>query len=287
MPTIQELAITASLGVFLIIFTDRFLLPVLVSYTRMSPGFRKRVNFRRFALQPWWRRLTNFTTGPVSSIVIIAVSLALLVFGWVKSSQVKIGDLHAGVPELRQDSRYNKDTAVVTREFSIGVDVITVLVETVPNGVIDHDIMALVDRFGWHMRNIEGVQQVISLPVAAKIVNAGWNEGNIRWRALPRSTDELRVATQGFETDSGLLNDDCSAIPIMIFMTDHQATTIDRVVGAVKEFREKNAMNLALDAAGHLVYLAPTRVNLQLAQERAPAVEFLATREHAQAVELP
>ena len=34
---------------------------------------------------------------------------------------------------------------------------------------------------------------------------------------------------------------------------------------------------------GHLVYLAPTRVNLQLAQERAPGVEFLATREHAQA----
>ena len=54
----------------------------------------------------------------------------------------------------------------------------------------------------------------------------------------------------------------------------------------LEEFREKNAMNLALDAAGHLVYLAPTRVNLQLAQERAPSVEFLATREHAQAVAL-
>jgi len=52
----------------------------------------------------------------------------------------------------------------------------------------------------------------------------------------------------------------------------------------LEEFREKNAMNLALDAAGHLVYLAPTRVNLQLAQERAPGVQFLATREHAHAV---
>jgi len=54
----------------------------------------------------------------------------------------------------------------------------------------------------------------------------------------------------------------------------------------LEEFREKNAMNLALDAAGHLVYLAPTRVNLQLAQERAPGVQFLATREHAHAVAL-
>ena len=49
----------------------------------------------------------------------------------------------------------------------------------------------------------------------------------------------------------------------------------------LEEFREKNANNLALDAAGHLVYLAPTRVNLQLAQERAPDVRFAATRETA------
>ncbi|GAB2614904.1 peptide chain release factor 3 [Novilysobacter erysipheiresistens] len=52
----------------------------------------------------------------------------------------------------------------------------------------------------------------------------------------------------------------------------------------LEEFRDKNAMNLALDAAGQLVYLAPTRINLQLAQERAPDVDFLATREHAHAV---
>ncbi|HEU4669548.1 MAG TPA: peptide chain release factor 3 [Dyella sp.] len=52
------------------------------------------------------------------------------------------------------------------------------------------------------------------------------------------------------------------------------------------EFREKNAMNLALDAAGELVYIAPTRVNLQLAQERWPKVRFAATREHAASVEV-
>ncbi|SEL69976.1 bacterial peptide chain release factor 3 (bRF-3) [Pseudoxanthomonas sp. GM95] len=49
----------------------------------------------------------------------------------------------------------------------------------------------------------------------------------------------------------------------------------------LEEFREKNATNLGIDAAGELVYLAPTRVNLQLAQERAPDVIFRATREHA------
>jgi peptide chain release factor 3 len=52
----------------------------------------------------------------------------------------------------------------------------------------------------------------------------------------------------------------------------------------LEEFREKNAMNLAIDGAGELVYLAPTRINLQLAQERAPGVEFMATREQAHIV---
>ena len=54
----------------------------------------------------------------------------------------------------------------------------------------------------------------------------------------------------------------------------------------LEEFREKAAMNLALDGAGQLVYLAPSRVNLQITQERWPDLEFAATREHAQTLAL-
>ncbi len=46
------------------------------------------------------------------------------------------------------------------------------------------------------------------------------------------------------------------------------------------EFKKKAADNLAFDGANQLVYIAPTRVNLQLAQEKYPDVEFHATREH-------
>ena len=53
----------------------------------------------------------------------------------------------------------------------------------------------------------------------------------------------------------------------------------------LEEFRDKNAMNLSIDAAGELVYLAPTRVNLQLTMERWPTITFAATREHASTVE--
>jgi peptide chain release factor 3 len=46
------------------------------------------------------------------------------------------------------------------------------------------------------------------------------------------------------------------------------------------EFRAKAFDNLAIDHAGELVYLAPTRVNLGLIEERWPEIHFLRTREN-------
>jgi peptide chain release factor 3 len=46
------------------------------------------------------------------------------------------------------------------------------------------------------------------------------------------------------------------------------------------EFRDKAYDNLAIDGGGHLAYLAPTRVNLNLTIERWPEIRFRATREH-------
>ncbi len=46
------------------------------------------------------------------------------------------------------------------------------------------------------------------------------------------------------------------------------------------EFKSKAKSNLALDHAGDLAYIAPSRVNLQMTEERWPDIKFLATREH-------
>ncbi len=91
---------------------------------------------------------------------------------------MQIGDLHRGVPELRADSRYNTDTAVVTSKFSIGVDVLNVIAETKPQGCVDYGVMTTIDDFSWHMVNLPGVQSAVDLPGLAKTLNAGWNEGS-------------------------------------------------------------------------------------------------------------
>ncbi|HEC60257.1 hypothetical protein LCGC14_0818990 [marine sediment metagenome] len=48
----------------------------------------------------------------------------------------------------------------------------------------------------------------------------------------------------------------------------------------LEEFKQKAALNLALDGSGGLTYIAPTRVNLDLTMERWPDIEFKSTREH-------
>jgi peptide chain release factor 3 len=48
----------------------------------------------------------------------------------------------------------------------------------------------------------------------------------------------------------------------------------------LEEFRKKAAVQLSIDSGGYLTYLAPTRVNLALMEERWPEIEFRATREH-------
>jgi predicted RND superfamily exporter protein len=153
---------------------------------------------------------------------------------------MKIGDSEPGVPELRPDSRYNQDAVLISRKFALGVDVLTVVGETIPNACTEnYNVMEAIDRFAWNMANVEGVQKVITLPMVAKVVNSGWNEGNVKWQILPRDNFVMRQAIGDIDTDTGLLNGDCSAMPIMVFTSDHRAETIARIVNRVKELREK------------------------------------------------
>ncbi len=260
---IFELAITATIGVGLTILTDLVLLPVLLSYTKLSNLPRKREYRLRQLTQfdKLWAVLARFAR-PLPAAVIIAIGLVAWLAASHYGSRVMIGDAQEGVAELRADARYNQDARLISEKFALGVDILNVIAEAAPSACIgSYPVMETLDRFAWHMRNVEGVAQVMTLPSAAKLVHAGWNEGNVRYRALPRDSDTLRQDTQGFETDTGLLNGDCSAMPVMMFLTDHRATTIDRVVAAVKQFRDDNGLFAGPD------------VNLreQLAEEAAAA----------------
>jgi predicted RND superfamily exporter protein len=256
---IREMAITASIGVAIVILTDLVLLPVLVSYVHFDAGYHERVARRQHWLAPLWRRLSGITArGPALAIIAIAAVLAAL--GWWKGRETPIGDTQTGVPELRPDSRYNRDNDVITSRFNIGVDLLTVIVESHEPMCVSHELMSAVDRFGWHMRNVRGVQDVITLPFIAKVAIAGWNEGSLKWRSIPREQTQLTQSTRYIETSTGLLNENCDVVPVMLFLADHRAGTIERVVAEVKRWRSQNPLNGAQVrlAAGNVGVMAAT-----------------------------
>ena len=232
---IQEMAVTASLGVAMIILTNLVLLPVLLSYLTHDKVLMEQLDRRSRHLKPIWAKLARVAEpGPARIILVIAVVLAVV--GFWGAQGIKIGDLHRGVPELRATSRYNIDSGVITEKFSIGVDILSVIVETVDQGCTRYDIMNTIDRFEWHMRNVPGVQSVVALPGIAKVINSGWNEGGPKWRVLPRNQSVLVQSIAYVPTATGLLNEKCDVMPVMMFTTDHKAETIERIVAEVKAF---------------------------------------------------
>lgn len=264
---IQEMAITASLGVAVIILTNLVLLPVLLSHMNFDDAFRVRMRRRAEHLEPAWAVLSRIT-GRQTAAAIVAVALVLAGLGAWKAGGIRIGDLHRGVPELRASSRYNVDSEFISTHFSIGVDILTVIAETAPEGCIDHDIMTTLDEFTWHMANVSGVQSVVALPEVAKVISAGWNEGSLKWRVLPRNQSMLVQAVSYVPTSSGLLNADCSVMPVMVFTSDHKAETIDRAVAAVKEFERfhgREDLRLRL-ATGNVGVMAATNEAVRGAQ---------------------
>ncbi|GGB49138.1 MMPL family transporter [Shewanella inventionis] len=228
---IRELAISASLGVAVIILTNLILLPLVISYFELpktpdNPEKAKRI-------ENLWRWLSNFATPKYAAIVLVS-TVILYGIGFQQATKMKIGDLQGGAPALHQDSRYNQDTFFITDHFSITTDVMTVIVEAEPEACTYHSVLSQIDQFEWMVANTPGVESTASLASVAQKVNAGFNEGNPRWEILPRTTASLVQAVGQVPTTSGLLNGNCSVMPVYLFLKDHKAETIEVVVKKVK-----------------------------------------------------
>ncbi|MBU2222489.1 MAG: MMPL family transporter [Gammaproteobacteria bacterium] len=264
---IRELAITASLGVGVIILTNLFLLPVLMSFVRFKPSYVKAVSAPTPKADKFWRALSA-SAEPKMAAVILLVAAVLFAGGYYQSQKLKIGDLHPGASSLHEDSRYNQDTFLITDRYAISVDYINVMVETDANGCTFHPIMDKIDQFQWRMENVPGVQSAVSLPSVSKTINAAFNEGNVKWRILPRTTESLVQSSSRVETSTGLLNGDCSVMPVILFLNDHKAETIEKVVAAAKKIGAELGTNTTkfMLASGPVGVMAATNEAVAAAQ---------------------
>ncbi|MBU2871642.1 MMPL family transporter [Colwellia sp. E2M01] len=268
---IKELAITASIGVAMIILTNLILLPILLSYTKIKANAKVGVLSED---STFWIFISSFAKKPRARVILIVTAI-LFVVGFYQGQGLKIGELHAGAPALHESSRYNQDTFLITDRYAISVDYMSVIVETNADACTSYDIMSTMDRFQWTMENVPGVQSAVSLSSISKVVNAGYNEGNPKWRVIPRNQQTLVQSIARVPSSSGLLNNDCSVMPVILFLEDHKAHTIDTVVAAVKAAAvdlESEHMKFTL-ASGPVGVMAAT--NEAVAEAQLPMIMYV------------
>ncbi|WP_232478246.1 efflux RND transporter permease subunit [Pseudomonas alkylphenolica] len=241
-PVIQDLAITASIGVALLVFTNLILLPVMLSYTGVSPKAAARsLRAEQKPAGGLWLLLERFTERRWATALLV-VSAILAVAGFVVSTQLKIGDLDAGASELRPDSRYNLDNAYINSKYSLSSDQFAVIVKTKAEGCLEYQTLVDADRLGWALQQVPGVQSTVSLADAVRKITAGSYEGSPKWMSISPNQDVLNYAARTASTSNPeLFNNDCSVMPVVAYLTDHKAQTLDQVVQAAEAFATANS----------------------------------------------
>ena len=243
-PVIQDLAITTSIGVCALIFTKLLLVPVLLSYIGVSPYAARRSMAAQRKLEAHdgtagvWSWLVRFTERP-RAIFVVLVAVLLTIVSTVEGLKVQIGDVGSGAPELREDSRYNRDVAFVAAHYGLSSDLFVTFLKTPSERCSGYQELIEVDRLGVGLRQLDGVQAVNSAANEVRTFNMGSYEGNPKFAMIPRHPSNSFIAVQSVRTEkTELASRNCDVLPVIAYLTDHKSTTLDRVVAASSGFAQ-------------------------------------------------
>ncbi|PLP95282.1 RND transporter [Pseudomonas sp. FFUP_PS_473] len=240
---IRELALAASIGVGILIFTNLILLPVILSYVGVAPRAAQRSLRAELAEQSGaarhalWRLLDRFTRRNWA-IAAIASAIVLAAAGWGVARHLQVGDLDPGAPELRQDSRYNRDMAFMNSRYGASSDVLAIMVKTPAGYCSAQQTLNKVDALEWQLRQLEGVESTDTLALLSRRMSAALNEGNPKWYDFVANQDMLNTITAS--APRGLYDDSCSLLTLYVYLTDHKAATLSRVTEHVERFAVAN-----------------------------------------------
>ncbi|ANB73013.1 RND transporter [Paraburkholderia phytofirmans OLGA172] len=264
---IQDLAITASIGVAVLIFTNLVLLPILLSYVGVSRQAASRsLNVESqdeedlpHKKHPFWAFLDLFTQRKWARLVLL-VAASFGIAGFAVSLHLQIGDLKPGAPELRSTSRYNRDNAFTVANYSASSDTYVVMVKTPQYECTLYKNLEQVDALEWQLQQLPGVESTNSVADLAKNAATAMNEGSLKWYEIPRSQDMVNSITNRAPRE--LFNQSCDLLTIYIYLKDHKASTLDSVVRTVQAFADRNntANHQFLSAAGNAGIEAATNI---------------------------
>ncbi|MDF1781098.1 MAG: MMPL family transporter [Alcanivoracaceae bacterium] len=279
---IRELAIAASVGVGVVILTNLIIVPIILSYVGCSNAAIRKVKAKDNADHPLASIFSHFTRKPLA-----AISIGIAVIGYAGgiylSQDLKIGDLNKGAPELWPDPcaeevcergykperkyQYNHDVNYLVSNYSVSADVLVVMGKTPMEGCNSYDAMVAIDNLAWTLRNVGGVQEVVTVASVTKQINANMNEGSLKWGTVSRDQFALNNAMRYMP--NSLFNLDCSLTPMYVFLDDHKAETLNRVTQTVEDYNATSAQPEIIDfklASGNAGVEAATNQTIEASQ---------------------
>ena len=253
-PMVQELAITASIGVGYKVITNLLMLPLAASYATFTQDYARKELARRKKRSGWLKTLSHIAR-PRNAAIGTAVTLLVLATAVWQSQGRHVGTLQPGAPELHADSRFNLDSVSISENFDLGLDWLTIVFEAPPESCDKYELFTMVDDFTWHMQTEPGVLSAVSLPTIVKLYNEGYNEGNPKMALIPSDKRELAYLVSDQESLRGMGAKDCGMMAVNLFLSDHKAVTLKKILAAAKQYRSNNqlegvTMRLASGNAG-------------------------------------
>jgi predicted RND superfamily exporter protein len=260
---IQDLAVTASIGVLVLIFTNLILIPVVLSYTGVCQKAVNKADMSGATIDnAHWSILflLKFTERKYAVRALVFGAILGLVGIW-GTSQIQVGALDKGAPELRAESRYNQDMEFIVDAYSVSSDIFAVIVKTAPDGCTDYETLSLANELEWRFKQLPGVENVQGLNTQVRRMLSGMNEGNPKWLSLYRNQDTINFAvTQA--SSLGAVNPECSVWPLLVYLKDHKADTLTTAVETLDQFNRDFQSDKVefLGAAGSAGFEAATNI---------------------------
>jgi predicted RND superfamily exporter protein len=273
-PMVRELAITASIGVGYKIVTNLMMLPLAVSLFRFSPEYARQSMLKRESRSTALRALARVAEPRIALVVLAVSGVVFAVSVWESRDRV-VGTLQPGAPELRADSRFNLDAVSIASSYDTGLDWLTVMFEAPPQSCENVAIGDYQDRFSERMSHVPGVMSVASYADLLRVYSEGYNEGNPKMAVVPADPANYAALSVEIGRLRGYMRKDCSMTAVHLFLTDHKATTINRVIDAVKDFRETEKLtgvNIRL-ASGNAGVLAA--INEEVERSERPMLAYV------------
>jgi predicted RND superfamily exporter protein len=255
------------MGVAVLIFTNLVLLPILLSYTGVSPAAAQRSlrdelqerDDRAHKKHPFWAFLDLFTPSPLGH--------------GRRGARAGPGGRGPGGEHAVEDRRHRPGRAGVKAGLALqprqclyrrqlrreqrrvhrdGQD---------PQYACAHySTLHTVDALERELQQLPGVETTSSLAGLAKTANAGMNEGSLKWFEMPRSQDMLNSIITRAPRE--MFNQNCDLLTLYAYLKDHKADTLTSVVNTVEAFAAKYGTDdiRILNAAGNAGVEAATNI---------------------------